>query len=402
MTFAITVLGGKLPEYAQKNGVKSTDNEPTHIGMKKVCVVAPVHVWDDARVFHKESCTLADAGNQVTLIARIESPRTINAIEILPPAGSSGNRFTRFLSLPLVGVQALRKNADIYHLHNPDTLPLAVLLRLLGKTVIYDTHEDFTRRILIRSWIPGRLRRPLAFLVRKAEALVSALVSASIATQQDVADRLNGTVLLLGNPPRVNDALMEAVQRHANEVADQDGHLRAVYIGRVNRPRGLDEMVDAMEIANRTTPVRLWLIGPADIDDLDRARSRTGWQHVDYIPKIQQELALAHVDRADVGLVVLRDVGGHAEIDPNKLYEYMMLGKPFIASAFESWMNRLSGIDAGWFVRPGSADEIAAALVDVADDRELAAKKGAAGRTFSETYNWETESRKLLDLYSAL
>ncbi len=369
------------------------------LNKRTVCVVAPVHVWDDVRVYQKESRTLAEAGYQVTLIARTPSPQTINGVKIIPPIGSSKFRLLRFLLLPAVGVQALLQNAEIYHLHNPDTLPIVILLRIFGKKVIYDTHEDFSKEILIRNWIPKLLRRPLAFFVGKSESLVSIIATASIATQHDVVERLNGNALLLGNPPRANAGLYARVSKRAQEINSQECQVRAVYIGRINRPRGLYEMVDALAIVNNTTNVRLWLIGPADEDDLDGASRRPGWQYVDYIPSMAQELAFAYVARADVGLVVIRDVGGHASIEPNKLYEYMMFGKPFIASAFDVWIGKLANTDAGWFVKPDSADEIASVLLEIAENGEIAVNKGANGKEFIRHYNWETESQKLLELY---
>jgi len=399
VTALLSPLGAKLSRFAVNTESKSTDGKFSALNKRRVCVVAPVHVWDDVRVFQKESCTLARAGYQVSLIARIPSPKTINGVKIIPCIGSSKGRLLRFLLLPIVGIQALLQNAEIYHLHNPDTLPFVILLRIFGKKVIYDTHEDFSKRILIRNWIPKLLRSPLAFLVSKSETLVSAIATASIATQQDVVERLNNNALLLGNPPRVNEELYARVSKHAQEIDGQECRVRSVYIGRINQSRGLYEMVDALEIVNNTTHVRLWLIGPADKDDLDSASRRPGWKYVDYIPSIAQELAFAHVERADVGLVVIRDVGGQAAIDPNKLYEYMMFGKPFIASAFDEWTGKLADIDAGWFVKPGSADEIAHILLEIAANGDTAMAKGAQGKEFVRRYNWETESQKLLELY---
>ena len=342
---------------------------------------------------------MADAGYEVSLIARTPSPQTINGVKIIPPVGSSRFRVLRFLLLPAVGVQALLQNADIYHLHNPDTLPIVVLLRIFGKKVIYDTHEDFSKRILIRTWIPKLLRRPLAFLVSKSESLISNIATASIATQQDVVERLNNNTLLLGNPPRANQELLVRVSKLAHSIDRQECQVRAVYIGHINRPRGLHEMVDALEIANNTAHVRLWLIGPASNDNLARASSRPGWKYVDYIPSMAQELAFAYVERADVGLVVMHDGGGYAASDPNKLYEYMAFGKPFIASKFDVWVDKLADTDAGWFVKPDSSDEIASILVEIAENREIAVSKGAKGKDFIRLYNWETESQKLLQLY---
>jgi len=345
---------------------------------------------------------LADAGYQVSLIARTPSPQIIDGVKIIPCIGGSKYRLLRFLLLPAIGVQALLQNAEIYHLHNPDTLPIVVFLRIFGKKVIYDTHEDFSRKILIKTWIPRLLRRPLAFFVSKSESLISTISTASIATQQDVVERLNNNVLLLGNPPRVNEELYARVSKLAEEIDGHECQVRAIYIGQMNRARGLYEMVDALAIANKTTHVRLWLIGPADKDDLDGASSRAGWKYVDYIPRMAQESAFAYVERADVGLVVIRDVGGYASTEPNKLYEYMMFGKPFIASAFDAWKEKLADTDAGWFVEQESADEIANVLRKISENGDVATKKGASGKKFTRSYNWETESQKLLALYSEI
>ena len=322
---------------------------------------------------------MADAGYQVSVIARTPSPQTINGIKIIPPFGNPESRLSRFLLLPFVGIQALLQKADIYHLHNPDTLPAVVLLRIFRKKVVYDTHEDFSRRILVRQWIPKILRRPLAYLVSGFESFAARIATASIATQKNVVDRLGANALLLGNPPRVNEDLYATVSKHAQEIDGQECQVRAVYIGRISQVRGLFEMVDALEIVNEAARVRLWLIGPADDVDLDAARRRPGWQYVDYVPSVPQEVAYAYVERADVGLVVIHDVADHGETDPNKLYEYLMFGKPFIASAFDGWRSKLADIDAGWFVEPGSAGEIANVLLEISENGAIRNKQGSQG-----------------------
>ena len=369
---------------------------------RRVCIVAPVHIWDDVRVFHKEARSLSKAGYRVSLIARAESPHVHDEIEVFPTIGSGGSRLLRFLSLPLVGMQALRQWADVYHLHNPDTLPLAVLLRLSGRKVVYDTHEDFAKRIQIRTWIPKPLSGLLGVLVSRTEVFVSRIANASIATQTTVARRLKGRVLLLGNPPRIDDQLLARVADLAKDIQEPRCEVRAIFAGTISIARGLFDMVDALEIANRSSNVRLWLIGPTDSADLDRAKARPGWEFVDYLPRIRQEEAFAYMQRSDVGLMTIRDVGDHFASEPNKIYEYLVFGKPFIASGFESWRNTFTDVDAGWFVPPGSASEMASAMAEVAENRKLAEAKGARGREFTRQYNWESESRKLLELYSSV
>lgn len=366
---------------------------------KSICIVAPVHAWDDVRVFQKEAYTLAQAGYNVTLIAKTRYRRQVKGITVIPCIGHGVGRFVRLTLLPLVALQSLRENADIYHLHNPDTLPVAVLLKFLGKKVIYDTHEDFAKRILVRKWVPKILRFPLATIVDIAERLVARVVDATIATQENVVKRIANNALLLGNPPLLNSIQYESVKEYSREIIDDGEHLRAIYIGSINAIRGLNEMVDALAIANRTASVRLWLIGAADKDDFENASKRLGWEYVDYMPRMEQERAFAYVMRSDVGLIVIHDVCDYAYTDPNKIYEYMMFEIPFIASSFEAWRHKLNGADAGWFVNPDSVEEIASILCAISNDVKMAHKKGVNGKEFIKTYNWDLEAKKLLALY---
>jgi hypothetical protein len=156
----------------------------------KVCIVAPVHIWDDVRVFHKQAITLRREGYQVVLVARSSEEHVVDGVLIKPATAILKGRIGRFLSLPFVFLQAISEAADIYHVHNPDTLPIGFALKLLKRKVVYDTHEDFTRRILMRDWIPKILRPMLANSVGFVEKLAGRFFDASFATQRVVVERL--------------------------------------------------------------------------------------------------------------------------------------------------------------------------------------------------------------------
>ena len=366
---------------------------------KTVCVVAPVHAWDDVRVFHKEARTLARAGYRVIVIARASRREIIDGVEVLPARTATSSRFLRFLALPAVFLQAVGVKADVYHLHNPDTLPIALSLKIIGRKFVYDTHEDFSKKILIRSWIPAILRQPAAGLVVLLERFVSSIANGTIVTQDSVLERIHLSAVLIGNPPRLESALLSRVADLAAEICTNFNGLRAVYHGNINAARGLFEMVRALEIANAAVSIRLWLIGSCSSADLRAAAKLPGWRYVDYIPQQPQEQAFAYVARADVGLIVLHNVGDHATTDPNKLYEYMAFGLPFIASNFERWRTRLSGVTAGVFVNPSDVQELAKAEIEMARNPAKRKHMGRRGRAFVEANSWEHESVKLIELY---
>jgi len=368
----------------------------------KVCIIAPVHIWNDVRVFQKEGVALAQEGFKVSLIARIESRQTVKGVEVIP-VKSSTSRMLRFFMLPAVFFQALRKKADIYHIHNPDTLPIGFLLKIFGKKVIYDTHEDFTQRILMRKWISDLafFRPALAKAVGMAEKfLCRRIFDACIATQKGVVDRLGKRAYLIANPPRLDPLLFETVSGLAKKITTAWNGFRLVYIGAIEETRCLYEMIHAMHLINKDSgKARIWLIGSASESDLRIAQKTRGWEYVDYLPMMPQEEAFAYVSLSDIGLIVIQDVGDHRFTDPNKIYEYMTFGIPFLASDFPHWIERLAHTNAGVFIQPTS-EQIARAVDRLINEPELLKQYGENGRLFVESYNWNNEFPKLLDIYN--
>ncbi|NVK42623.1 MAG: glycosyltransferase [Oceanospirillaceae bacterium] len=369
----------------------------------KLCILAPVHDWDDVRVFKKQARSAAEFGYDVTLIAQSDSEKMIDGIKVIPAPFSRYRRFVRLFMGWRIFLIAFKLNADIYHLHNPDTIPVAWLLKLFSRKVIYDTHEDFTKRLLQRKWLPSPSRRFLAFIVGWLEFITSRVVDFTIVTQENVMKRLGKNAVMILNLPRVSNDVQYEAKRYAERIEVTVSEFRLIYIGALSESRGLFEMVSSLSYINEHINCRLWLIGPADSADLEKAKRINGWEYVDYHEKMKQEKAFGFVLQSDVGLIYIRDVGDHSKSDPNKVYEYMAFSKPFIASDFEKWRMKYACLKAGSFVKPGSAELLAKAVLKMAavdkKEREL---MGDRGYTFVLNNNWDGESKKLMDLYGKL
>jgi glycosyltransferase involved in cell wall biosynthesis len=367
---------------------------------KRVVIVAPVHPWDDVRVFQKEACTLAREGFEVILIAQAPESGVVNGVRLVP-APVSRSRTSRFFKLAAVLREALRLRGDIYHLHNPDTIPLALILKVLRRRVIYDTHEDFSKRLLIRDWIPRPIRLPLSCVVATAESFIGFMTDGCIGTQPAVCQRLGHRATLIANSPITQGTLIDAAYRAAQTI-HRGTELRLVYVGGINRARGLDCMVDALaDLNNAGIPARLWLIGPAERNDLDRAMTQPGWTFVDYLGRLPQAHAFGHMIRADIGLVTILDVADHSRTSPNKLYEYLVFGLPVIASDFADWRRTLPEGSGVHYVRPGSTVQIVNAAKKLSELPDHGRSAATRGRDYVRTgFSWEKEGDALLRLYS--
>ena len=140
----------------------------------KVCVLTTVHPPFDTRIFYKQARTLARAGYKVVLIAQHNRDEMVDGVKIVA-LPKPRNRFARIFGLTWRAFHlALRERAEIYHFHDPELLPIGVLLKIFTRAkVIYDVHEDVPEQILTKHWIPCLLRRPLAGVFNAFEKLMA-------------------------------------------------------------------------------------------------------------------------------------------------------------------------------------------------------------------------------------
>jgi len=115
----------------------------TEANIKKVCILTSAHPPFDDRIFHKEAKTLVNAGYPVVLIAQHDNNEIVDGSRIVP-LPTSKDRFDRMTRIVWKLFKlALKEKADIYHLHDPELLPVGFFLKLFIRTkVIYDVHED--------------------------------------------------------------------------------------------------------------------------------------------------------------------------------------------------------------------------------------------------------------------
>lgn len=365
----------------------------------KVCILAPIHIWSDVRVFKKQAISLHNMGFEVTQICSCVDEEINLGIKLKPSFIYNKNRIIRILLTPFLFIQCLNEKADIYHCHNPDTLITVFILKLLRKNVIYDTHEDFSLRILFKEWIPKPLRKLISLLISTMEKIASYCSDHTFVTQKRMLSRFSKNTSVLGNLPIV--PCVEPISSNVKE----NREFRLVYLGLINESRGILDVVQALGICNREANinVRLWLIGKIEDKFMSVLQKESGWGYVDYLSYMPQDKAFEKVKASDLGMIYIRDIGDHRYTDPNKIYEYMMFKKAFIASDFDEWKDKVNGIDCGWFLQPnfpeGLSDLIINIIINESDD---IINKGNAGYSFIKKNNWNDEVKLLEKVYKTI
>ncbi|MFC6619070.1 glycosyltransferase [Deinococcus radiophilus] len=170
--------------------------------------------------------------------------------------------------------------------------------------------------------------------------------------------------------------------------------------------RGIFEITEAIGQLNEQLgkDARLLLIGKFESSAFEeKCRESAGWSYVDYHPWVDRKKLAALLAGADAGVVTFLPVPNHTSSQPNKLFEYMSLGLPLIASNFDLWKELIEIKGSGVLVDPERPQEIAQAMAWMVDHPAEARAMGMKGRHAVETeFNWDAEFTKLLDMYRRL
>ena len=174
-----------------------------------------------------------------------------------------------------------------------------------------------------------------------------------------------------------------------------------VYVGLLSRARGVEEMLEGHHRASKKVKAGFVLGGkfaPASLE-----AEMLSKYNVEYKAWLPYEAMVEELVRSRIGIIVPHPIERYKSNYPVKLFEYMAAGLPVIASREGEAAQFVREADAGILTDPLNADEIAAAVILLTENTELAEEMGKRGRKliFSK-YNWEKESEKLVQLYESL
>ena len=223
--------------------------------------------------------------------------------------------------------------------------------------MILDFHEDYPLLVQSRSYVPIRLRRPAAAAVLLLEHVAARFAAGVISAEETGARRFAATPVAV-----VRNYMLESEVGLLTELDSTRGSATAVYVGTVNRERGLVEMVESVYRAG--PDVELHLVGDISSELHDLVRSLDGGrqvcEHGRATARTCEILATASVGWCSGTRP--RDVGGAV---PVKLFEYMAAGLPsWPATSPRSAPSSDPGVQASWSTRSTPASRPASPLVD--------------------------------------
>ena len=367
----------------------------------KVCHLTNVHSPLDHRIYHKQARSLAERGYEVTVVgpgppelAHLNGPVRVRPVP--RPRTLRG----RVAGLGRVLRAAREVDAEVYHLHDPELLPVGRVLARHGARVIYDVHEHFPEVVYAREWVPGPLKHMLSLFVDRAERYLARGLTAVVGVVAAMEERFAPLPFAaVRNFPRLEWFDAER---------PTDPEFELVHVGSLSRERGALFLLEILRLMQSQRPgTRLLTVGGFHSSSVraewNRKLERDGLGSLvtHRLEPIPNDQLAGWIRRGRVALIPGQVSRKNLKpFVPTKLFEYMACERPIVASDLPSLRELHALGEWGVLADAGDPSAHAAAAEALLAQPLRAGRLAAAGRRLVvERCNWDHEEARLSALY---
>ena len=180
-----------------------------------------------------------------------------------------------------------------------------------------------------------------------------------------------------------------------------DGKLNILFVGRMEKRKGFKYLLGAYSRVKKEFPAcRLIVVGPADeaLRKHQKAAERQHLEDVVFAGYVSYDELPRYYKSADVFCSPATGKESFGLV----LLEAMAAGKPTVASNITGYAGIVShGVD-GLLVKPSDERALAAALLQLLQDRSLREGMGAMGRVKAEDFSWDVVAEQVMSYYLEL
>ena len=177
-----------------------------------------------------------------------------------------------------------------------------------------------------------------------------------------------------------------------------DGKLNILFVGRLEKRKGLNYLIGAYARIKRETPnSRLIIVGPGTrwSNKYEQIVKRSGLPDVVFAGYVSYAELPRYYKTADI--VCFPATG--RESFGIVLLEAMAIGKPIVASSIDGYASLMNHGVQGLLVPPKDEERLAQALLSLMTDEQLRHEMGAKGRVKASEYGWETVAQRVMEYY---
>lgn len=239
----------------------------------------------------------------------------------------------------------LFKNIQCINAHSVPVLPVSFLLKVLkGAILVYDTHELETETETVG--VGKRLSKLVEQVFIRASDYV-VVVGNSIRDwykkQYDVKN-----IIVIKNIP--NATAIEERQNLKGRFGVPLDHVLFIYQGNLSGLRGVNEIISVFQQGPKDK--HILFMGFGDLESRIKDLS-TKEKNIHYLPAVPPNKILNYTAGADIGIhIIPNSCLNNYYCLPNKLYEYVLAGIPFIGSNFPDIQHEFGDTGVAWLINP--------------------------------------------------
>ena len=363
-----------------------------------ICHVSLGHHPLDDRIYYKECLSLAKKYSNITLVA----PNKGSICESSNIKFSLFKETKYFQNIKTAYLVAKEHDANIYHIHEFELLPLFLWLKIrYGKKIIYDAHESVYHYFLAFSRRPFWLIWPIAVIAHLVERICSAFVNRIITVSPWLVDSFknyNKKVSLICNFPLLEHFETKSFDKGINPII--------LYTGQISPSRNIDLIVESMKEVKKKFPnAKLLLIGNSICWFKGQLLGIIEKNNLENNVKIKAAIPYNQIPQLMKSVSI-----GMGAMAPNKflkpaiqvkVFEYMLCKLPVISARVPSTELFVEQNKCGILIDDVSKNSIADGIIRILENPGLATEMGENGyQAVQQKYNWQKMEDELLQIYS--
>ena len=289
----------------------------------------------------------------------------------------------------------LFKKCDLYVANDLDTLlPNFLISKIKNKPLVYDSHEYFTG-------VPEIQKRPI---VKKIWKLIERPIFPRLKHVITVNESIAGLYekqyqirpVVVRNVPHKRENLTPKSRKEIGW--PEDKKIVLLQGGGINVDRGGEELLLAMKPKYGLENTILYFIGSGDVINVlkQMAVDNKLEDKVLFLPKMDFKTLQHYTANADIGVTLDKANSlNYLYSLPNKLFDYIMVGVPVLASPLPEVKKIVEAYHIGLTTENHDPEHIAAKINEMLSDKKRYRQWKANTKKASEELCWEKESKIL-------
>ncbi len=362
----------------------------------------------DPRV-HREARALVQAGHRVTILCW-DRDRKAAAYEVVDGIhleriyvdSTHGRGASQMFYLAKFWAKAFavarKKEFDVVHAHDFDTLPLGFALARIKKArLVYDSHESY---VDMMHGLPAVVRSAIYhsenFLLKRCDLVITV----GDILKEFLQERGARNICVVGNWQDPAKFVFDegALRQGRSELGISDEQKVIAFIAHLGRERRVPELVDAIRNAPDT---HLILGGNGPCAELAQ-KAADEFSNISYLGYVQPDKVPFYTAMADIVFYGFDPDNPNARFSaPNKLFECLAAGKAMLTGNFGEIGRIVKEWQCGIILEDYAVEKIRSALDEMSGEQVEKFRRQSAAAC-RERFSWPVAADILIENYANL